>query len=288
MQLLAMSSSVQAKLGTTCDGNGSFYVCNDKPSKFLGCCSIDPCKTNDGICPDNQLEYTSYDAGSHNMIKPQSCISNRPEVQWWTCGALKAPFMGCCSINPCKSDDGCPPEKLFAATLSSDSKNAAVFLPHDEGGDGALSTAAVGGIGAAGGVVLVLLLCGLAFYCRRRSRRRQSSKHEAPGPGYTPFPGPPTKGAAGPRSPRSPKTEFSPGSPYHSYSPSPSLDQSLAGRVSPWHGSISGQQPHHLLNHHPPHQPPQNQSQCLATETVLLTTAPSRRLRTTSFTAIST
>lgn len=171
-----MSHEVQSALGTTCpDSPGSFYVCEDKPTRFVGCCTVDPCKTTDGVCPDDNLTYTSFDQYSYNQIKPQECVSERPDVQWFTCGAIAVPFMGCCSVNPCVEEDGCPAENLFAARLSDDAEEAAGFLPEDHGEGGGLSTGATAGIAVGAAVVGLLIIGGLVWWFMKRRKRQQKA-----------------------------------------------------------------------------------------------------------------
>lgn len=237
-----MSKEVQENLGTTCPDGGSFYVCDDKPSKFLGCCTVDPCKTDNGACPDDNLRTTSYDKFSHNSITPQTCQSDKPEVRWWTCGATDEPFMGCCSVDAC-SKNGCPDNKLFAAKLSDDDDDAAVFLPptSEQRSDGGLSKGAVGGIAAGAAVAALLAIGALVFFFLRRRKRKQIRNSSS----YEPYAGQPIPGS-NPQSPQMQKTDFNSYTPYPSTygAPTPSPGHPSAGQASPpyWRGS---HQSHH-------------------------------------------
>lgn len=246
-----MSGEVQAKLGTTCKGSGSFYVCDKKPSKFIGCCSVDACKTDDGVCPDDDLLYTSYDKLSHNMIGPQACQSDDPEVRWWTCAGPEIPFMGCCAINPCERKDGCPSDKLFAAKLSEIETDAAVFLPasstakpgDDDGDDGGLSKGAIGGIAAGAAVAGLLIIAGIVYFFLRRRRRNQT-----PATSYEPYSGQQQQqqqqqsfAGSNPQSPEMQKARFSSYSPYASTHASPGLPQGAQPSPPYWKGSHNGQ-----------------------------------------------
>lgn len=116
------------RLGITCPKASKFYVCPGKPSRFLGCCSVNPCDTVDGSCPQESLEYTSFNASAYNDIPAQDCVKQEPGSAWYSCAATKPPFIGCCnSVNPC-SALGCPADSLRAGALSGIKKNAAVFL----------------------------------------------------------------------------------------------------------------------------------------------------------------
>ena len=248
-----MSSEVQATLGTTCKGGGSFYVCDKKPSKFIGCCSVDACKTDDGVCPDDKLLYTSYDKFSHNLILAQDCLSDKPEVQWYTCGDIETPFMGCCSTNACRKD-GCPKDKIFAAALSDDKENAAAFLPsasasasatgtpdddNDGSGDGGLSKGAVGGIAAGASIAALLIIGGLVLFFLRRRKRNQT-----PGSSYEPYAGQPQPFAgSAPQSPEMQNGRFSNYSPYTSTHASPGLPQPSPPYWQASHNSKYGNTP---------------------------------------------
>lgn len=231
-----MSADVEATLGTTCPKGGEFYVCDDKPTKFVGCCEVDPCKTDDGVCPDDSLKYTSYDQFSHNQILPQSCVSEAPEVQWWTCGALDDPFMGCCSVNPCGEDDGCPDDKLFAAKLSDNEDDAAVFLPSD---GTVLSKGAIAGISAGGAVLAIAIIAFVVYLFLKRRKRKQQTRAAST---YEPY----ANQQAFPGSPQSThESKFNPFSPYPSAyaTPSPGYDQTQQPQQSPTYWQQQGHSP---------------------------------------------
>lgn len=115
-------------LGLTCPQSGKFYICEDKPNRFVGCCTIDPCSTKDGLCPDNDVRPASFDPDAYDQILAQQCVD--PGFLWYTCRDSSPPFMGCCSQMGCE-DHGCPVNKVGVATLSSNAKQAAPFLSSD-------------------------------------------------------------------------------------------------------------------------------------------------------------
>ncbi|KAL6901408.1 hypothetical protein GGI43DRAFT_383028 [Trichoderma evansii] len=112
-------------LGLTCPQSGKFYICEDKPNRFVGCCTVDPCSTKDGLCPDNDVRPASFDPDAYDQILAQQCVD--PGFLWYTCRDSSPPFMGCCSQMGCE-DHGCPVNKVGAAILSSNAKQAAPFL----------------------------------------------------------------------------------------------------------------------------------------------------------------
>lgn len=119
-----MSSDPTDTLGLSCPNGGHFYVCQDSDIQFLGCCTSDPCADGSGICPQEDLRYSSFDADGYKNITAQSCSG---KGKWFTCAGLYTPFLGCCSSDACSYDDGCPTKSLQAAELSSNIKDAAIF-----------------------------------------------------------------------------------------------------------------------------------------------------------------
>ena len=166
--------------GLSCPYGGTFYICKDAKSKFLGCCTEDPCVDGTGYCPQSALRYSSYSQDSYRSIPPENCVAPHNESTWYTCSGAVPPFMGCCASNPC-TEDGCPVEDLLAARVDDDPTNAAPFLSSTstsdassgDGDSGGLSTGAIVGI-AIGSALAVLIVVGILFfiYKRREKRRR--------------------------------------------------------------------------------------------------------------------
>lgn len=121
LQLSTMSLS---DLGLSCPDRGNFYVCEDAPIQFIGCCTIDPCETDSGICPDDELEVATFDPIAYYITGTQECIDGG---LWYTCAYNDPPFMGCCTVNPCAEGE-CPASSLRAARLSDNEDEAAIFL----------------------------------------------------------------------------------------------------------------------------------------------------------------
>jgi preprotein translocase subunit YajC len=236
-----MSREAIDALGAFCPGEGSFFVCEDKDIRFVGCCTVDPCKTDSGACPDDNLYTASFDAGSYNLLKEQECVSDRPEVQWYTCtGANDPPFMGCCAINPCGRNDSCPDSDLHAARLSDFDENAAVFIP---GGGGGLSTGATVGVAVGASVAGLLIIAALAWYFIRKRKQQQKTQqqHNAsyePAMQQSPF-GSPGPASTFVGSPAMDTKHFPAASPYASTFPStsPNPQQQMYNQPHPHHVS---------------------------------------------------
>ncbi|KAI6779720.1 uncharacterized protein J7T54_005750 [Emericellopsis cladophorae] len=230
---------VQNNLGTSCSGTASFYVCDERDTKFLGCCSINPCKTDNGLCPDDDFESASYRDSSHALIMAQDCQSDAPEVQWWTCLANDPPFMGCCSLNPCVEGE-CPSKNLFPAKLSSEKENAKAFLPEDYYDDKGLSEGTIGGIaaGAVGGGFVII--GALIWFFLRRKKAKKAAAAAAARQSYEPYANHPSTvaGSEAATSPHMRKHDpIQPYSPYQStYMGTPNPQHQSMGSPPPqWH-----------------------------------------------------
>ncbi|KAI1116576.1 hypothetical protein F5Y14DRAFT_407244, partial [Nemania sp. NC0429] len=212
---MAALDDPRTKFGLSCPSGGDFYICADAPTRFIGCCGIDPCSDAlGGDCPRDQLFDASFSASSGDDFLGQACGASAPGSVtpgghnrgggyglWYTCSKTRPPFLGCCSNDPCNLQ-GCLDGNLVPAVLSGDSRNASLFeLPKTtsstspalstatsntgEGGDSAkLEVGPIIGITLAG-VVVLLLLVGSYLWVRRRERKYMTlERQREQGRGY--------------------------------------------------------------------------------------------------------
>ncbi|KAI1335410.1 hypothetical protein F5Y15DRAFT_248914 [Xylariaceae sp. FL0016] len=210
-----------AAFGLSCpssSSNGTFYICTDTTTRFLGCCGTDPCTADaDGVCPDDQLSASSFDSASIAEIEVQSCVSPYGSGNWYTCSNASPPFIGCCRTNPC--NDGCGEADLIEARLSDVKANAEQFLGT---GDSSTSTSTSSGVSSTtqtatgtgitspaatttdaggdehgthdeksktglivgismAGVVVLLLVLGMYLWSKKRGKKRRERDDEPPG-----------------------------------------------------------------------------------------------------------
>ncbi|KND87206.1 hypothetical protein TOPH_08136 [Tolypocladium ophioglossoides CBS 100239] len=118
----------EQRLGVACPNRGNFYVCEDKPARFVGCCTINPCDTKNGDCPREKLQTATFNKTAYDKILPQGCMGSDNNTLWYACAYSMPPFMGCCAENPCRAA-GCSPDALRPALLSNNKEAAAAFLP---------------------------------------------------------------------------------------------------------------------------------------------------------------
>lgn len=114
-------------LGLGCPKGGDFWICANKPARFIGCCTSNPCETDYGVCPDDDLEPVTFDKDAYAEIPGQACVSDNYLVQWYICAGTTPPFIGCCTVDPCKKGS-CPDASLKAARLSDLEENADKFM----------------------------------------------------------------------------------------------------------------------------------------------------------------
>lgn len=187
--------SIIAELGLTCPHGGSFYICQGAETQFLGCCTMDPCASGKGYCPQDSLRYSSYSKDNYISIPPENCDSPYNSSSWYTCSNADPPFMGCCASNPCNA--GCSNDDLLAARVDDDPSNASVFLTatatttsgstaissagsaatssaSSDNGSTSLSTGAIVGI-AIGSSFTALIAAVVLFLCYKRREKAKKT-----------------------------------------------------------------------------------------------------------------
>ena len=178
-----MAEDPRARYGLSCPTGGSFYICAEAETRFIGCCEEDPCSDeNRGSCPDDALHPASFSASNYIDIPGQDCVEPYNTSTWWTCQGATPPFMGCCSENPC--NEGCRRADLLPARLSDNEENAAPFLdsspppsstastlPDADTEDTGSQTGLIVGVTMGG---IVVLIAGIALFLWRRRRREKA------------------------------------------------------------------------------------------------------------------
>ncbi|KAI1758861.1 hypothetical protein GGR53DRAFT_198024 [Hypoxylon sp. FL1150] len=195
-----------AYFGLDCPAGGDFHICQESRERFIGCCDVDPCADGSGNCPSRSLHPAGFDTAKYSEILVQSCDSDSSDADWFTC--TNGPFLGCCKSNPCDNEGTCSAGDLVAASLSDDADNAEIFLTsssagpsstistsmsstssaiatstpassqEDTSGSSGTPVAKIVG-GTVGGVAgLILVVCFIFLYMRRRAadaREKQSA-----------------------------------------------------------------------------------------------------------------
>lgn len=200
---MATSDDPHTKFGLTCPSNGTFYICQDTSTRFIGCCNVDPCTRElDGDCPKSKLYKASYSASSGVELLPQDCADHSNGGSWYTCDHAVPPFLGCCINNPC--NNGCLEGNLVAAKLSDDPENASQLMVPETTVATATTSASssstsssttgsstdnsspssmdddsaraglIAGISVAGVVILLLVIAAYLWFKRRERSRRKS------------------------------------------------------------------------------------------------------------------
>src|SRR5215472_15964668 len=106
-------------INPSCPLGGSWFAC-PSGSRFLGCCTSDPCQNG---CPKNNLKAASFNATDYGQFANQQCTTG----QFYICQKTNPPFLGCCISNPCYAGQ-CPQKDLVPAFLSNVPAAAADFL----------------------------------------------------------------------------------------------------------------------------------------------------------------
>ncbi|KAI0412680.1 hypothetical protein F5X98DRAFT_379545 [Xylaria grammica] len=202
---MAASDDPRVKFGLSCPVGGQFHICQDTPTRFIGCCGTDPCTPDrKGECPISELFVASYSASSGVEFLPQSCAAPFDSSIWYTCDYARPPFLGCCMNNPCSNPGGCLAGHLVPATLSDDPKNSSQFMlpetttsspsilstsvlpagtqspspsPNPTAG-GRARAGMIAGIAVAGVVVLLLVIAAYLWVKRREQAYDKSEQNQ--------------------------------------------------------------------------------------------------------------
>ncbi|KAF9629449.1 hypothetical protein BFW01_g10652 [Lasiodiplodia theobromae] len=165
----------------SCPSGGTWYSCGGG-SKFVGCCTRDPC--NSVGCADGNLRAASFNTDYYGNFSDAVCPSNS---QFYTCTATDPPFLGCCKQNACRADGnaGCPQADLTAASLPDNAAQASAYSP--TGGPSSTSSAtsapssssssSTAGIvgGVIGAVAVLLIVIGALLWRRRQQRKKKAA-----------------------------------------------------------------------------------------------------------------
>ncbi|RDA93955.1 hypothetical protein CP533_5031 [Ophiocordyceps camponoti-saundersi (nom. inval.)] len=205
------------KRSLACPPTSNFYICSDKPKRFIGCCTTNACE-GEGECPPGNVEYATFDPSRYSDIVSQDCDTSSSTTSfWWTCQKTSPPFLGCCGVDACQHSSGCPSDKLGVARLSENRARAAPFLPlgvseavshtisservrigtgfgtstdtstatpappiNGGGGGGSISNGAAAGIGVGASILSIALIALIAFYLWRRRAARKEQNNKGP------------------------------------------------------------------------------------------------------------
>ncbi|KAF2663936.1 hypothetical protein BT63DRAFT_461054 [Microthyrium microscopicum] len=116
-----MSTPIQP----TCPTGGSWYICVDSSTKFIGCCKSNPCSNSAG-CPISDLSSASFNSAAYGTFPDQTCGNGQGD--FYTCTFSNgASFIGCCRSNACQQG-GCPQSDLGSMALSPDLNKEQAFL----------------------------------------------------------------------------------------------------------------------------------------------------------------
>ncbi|KAK8117924.1 uncharacterized protein PG998_006205 [Apiospora kogelbergensis] len=160
---MSSADDPRSRYGLSCPSGGKFYICENTPSRFLGCCDIDPCKKN-GICPTESLRNSSFSSGNYGDIPKEDCNVGGEK----NCDPSRAaPFL-----------TGSSP------STSASSSASATPAPEEKK---SFPTGAVAGI-AVGAVVVIALIAYLVWRLQRQKKvfyHPPAAQESSPAPPYS-------------------------------------------------------------------------------------------------------
>lgn len=162
-----------------CPTGGKWYACSFG-SKFVGCCTSDPCTKG---CTQGNVRAAGFNITHYGEMPDGSCGA---ASNFYSCVAGPS-FWGCCKSMPCATgtcpDDGLVPAFMerpeqFNAFTSSSSESSpqpsSDKSNSDDSSSGKTSTGAIVG-GVVGGVVVIIIIAIIAFVVFRRRRNNKKT-----------------------------------------------------------------------------------------------------------------
>ncbi|RAR05396.1 Poliovirus receptor-related protein 2 [Stemphylium lycopersici] len=156
-----------------CPTGGKWYACSSG-SKFVGCCTADPCSNG---CVQGNIRPGAYNISHHGEWPDASCGS---ASDFYTCDAGDS-FWGCCKSNACRATppSTCAQGDLVPAFLERPEQFSAYAsasatpepLSSDPISDKTNIGAIVGGV--VGGVVALAIIGVVVFFVLRRKRSKK-------------------------------------------------------------------------------------------------------------------
>ncbi|KAH6975072.1 hypothetical protein BKA56DRAFT_688620 [Ilyonectria sp. MPI-CAGE-AT-0026] len=121
-------SSILWFYGFRCLEEGKFCICKDAKTEFVGCCKSDPCVGGKGICPKGNLTQMISSQNLLGGYPPLDCDDPTGNKTWYECKYWVPLFLGCCGVEACDREDGCPTNEAMGATLPVDESLRRKFL----------------------------------------------------------------------------------------------------------------------------------------------------------------
>lgn len=167
----------------TCPNNAKFYACaKTSKSKFVGCCSIDPCELSTG-CTTTQLQPVSFNASSYGTDSfPPDPDCGASDIFPYTCVQAPNTFWGCCKSNPCQNTPpSCKSGDLVPASLKTDmqfdaytgSSNSDSSSDKGHVSTGIIAGATVGGVVAVAAIIAILIF----FLCKKKRKNKDKESN---------------------------------------------------------------------------------------------------------------
>lgn len=156
------------------NGAGTWYSCAGG-SRFVGCCSQDPCLYG---CLAGNLAAASFNTDIAGKIPNLECDQG---AKFFAC--TNSGFWGCCKTDACVSTGGCQVANLRPATLVSDPSATAAYSPtgvppsFSAPSSDSRSPTALGAIigGTVGGSVGAILIAFLAYFLIKKRRKHNGN-----------------------------------------------------------------------------------------------------------------
>ncbi|RMZ72896.1 Transmembrane domain of the Epidermal Growth Factor Receptor family of Tyrosine Kinase [Pyrenophora seminiperda CCB06] len=150
-----------------CEAGAKWYACA-AGSKFVGCCTTDPCSNG---CAQGNIRPGAYNITHYGEFPDGSCGTSS---NFFSCIAGPS-FWGCCKSNPCAATPPsiCPPGDLVPAFMDRPEQFKAYVEANSTSDTSSKSNtgAIIGGV--VGGVFVIGIIGAIIIFMLRRRRNRK-------------------------------------------------------------------------------------------------------------------
>ncbi|KAF2244245.1 hypothetical protein BU26DRAFT_96452 [Trematosphaeria pertusa] len=187
MSLAHLLARELSTFSPTCPSGGTWYACASG-SKFVGCCTSDPCTNG---CSQGNIQPVAFNASAYGTYPDASCGASST---FYSCLSPDnaTTFWGCCKSMPCDHTE-CPsgdlvpafmerPEQFNAYATSAPSSTGSAPSATATGGldaggnEGTSHTTAIIGGAVGGGLGVAIIIALLIFFLCRRKKKSEEGK----------------------------------------------------------------------------------------------------------------
>jgi hypothetical protein len=168
---MSLQLSKRHVFSPSCSSGGEWYACSSG-SKFLGCCTTNPCASG---CAQGNLRNVTFLPSEYGTFPDASCGGSS---DFFSCLSGDKTFWGCCKSDPCANNQTCPAGDLVPAFMERPEQYSGYLSDPSTADHGHRSetqdTGTIIGGAVGGGLGLAIVIAALLLLlCHRNKQNRQ-------------------------------------------------------------------------------------------------------------------